>query len=171
MERVYDNQREAILVGYLAGIFDGEGTIGITRVKPKTYKNPRYTGRATLGMCVEPIVKMFQQRYGGAIRVECVPNRRPIYRWALVGNKGVLPFLEEITPYLIEKQERALLLKEYTECVSDKRERTPNGRILPVSEEELAIREDFYQKMKELNAWRAPATTNRENTGDGEVIV
>ena len=170
MERVYDNQREAILVGYLAGVFDGEGTVGITRTQPKNYKNPRYTGRITLGMCVKPIVEKFQERYGGSLRVECVPNRRPVYRWALVGNKIILPFLEEMTPYLIEKQERALLLKEYTLGVSDVKRRTPNGRVLPTSEEELAIREDFYQRMKELNAWRAPATTNRENTGDGEVI-
>lgn len=155
MERVYDNQREAVLVGYLAGVFDGEGTVGITRWIPRDNpaKSPRYTGRITLGMCVKEIVEMFQQRYGGSLRVERVPNRRPVYRWALVGNKIVLPFLEEMTPYLIEKQERAILLKEYTENVSDKRPVSETGRVLRLGEEELAKREDFYQKMKELNAW------------------
>jgi hypothetical protein len=160
----YDNQREAVLVGYLAGILDGEGTIAITKTQPNRYANMRYAARITLGMACKEVIDLFSQRYGGAVRVERVPNRRPIYRWAKVGTQAVMDVLPELTPLLIEKKERAELLMEYCASIDTTRRRGPRGYVLPVSDEELAKREEFYQKMKELNAWRAPTTTNRDDT-------
>jgi hypothetical protein len=173
MTKIYGNQREAVLVGYLAGIIDGEGSISLKKVKPnakRKTKNPTYEGAITLGMVEKRIIELFVERYGGTYRIERVPNRQPIYRYAKVGTKGVLPILEELAPYLIEKRERAEVLMEYYKSINTERNRV-NGKVVQMTDEELSLREDFYQKMKELNAKKAPATTNREDTRESEVIV
>jgi hypothetical protein len=153
MERIYDNQREAVLVGYLAGILDGEGSVSLKKSNANKHrKTPQYEGAVTMGMVYKEIIDLFVQRYGGAVRIERVPNRQPIYRYAKVGTQGVLAILEELTPYLIEKRERAELLMEYYKSIDNTRFRNALGHTLPMSEQELFKREDFYLRMKELNA-------------------
>lgn len=154
MERIYGNQREAVLIGYLAGIVDGEGSfsIAVSRNHPAR-KTPAYYHKVTMGMVYKEIVELFQTRYGGNIREERVQNRKTIFRYVLQNRESIERLLDELTPYLIEKKERAELLKEFVQHAKGyKRVRGEGGRVLPTSEEELAKREDFYQKMKELNA-------------------
>lgn len=157
MDKLYGNQREAVLVGYLAGILDGEGSVSLKKIKPNKHrKTPGYEGAVTLGMVYEEIVQLFVDRYGGTIRVERVPNRRPIYRYAKVGNEGVRNILEELTPYLIEKRERAEMLLEFYDSIDTKRYFAEDGKRLRTSEKELSLREDFYLRMKELNQGKHP---------------
>lgn len=173
MENIQGNQREAILIGYLAGIIDGEGSFSLAKTQPKTrhyegygkqnYVNPIYTAKCTIGMCDGRILELFQNRYGGSIRVECVPNRQPVYRYSLGKRYELKVLIDELAPYLIEKKERAYLLKEFIENTTFGRVKV-NGKVQKTSIEEISKREDFYLKMKELNAKKAPATTNREDT-------
>ena len=157
MERIYDNQREAILVGYLAGILDGEGSVSLKKSSANKHrKTPAYEGAVTLGMVYKDIVQLFVDRYGGTMRVECVPNRQPIYRYAKVGTQGVKTILEELVLFLIEKRERAEMLLEYYDSIDNTRHRNALGQTLPMSEQELSKREDFYLRMKELNARKHP---------------
>ncbi len=161
MNNPHGNQREATLIGYLAGIIDGEGTINITVTKPKGYNNPRYTGRIAIGMVNEEIIDLFHQRYGGSKRVECVPNRKPIYRWMKVGDsQPLIDILEELLPCLIVKKRQAELVLEYIKTKKTSGFQRNQG----IPEEELQRRQDFYLRVKELNAVGAPATTNREDT-------
>ena len=155
---LYDNQREAVLIGYLAGIMDGEGSfsIAVSRNHPAR-KTPAYYHKVTMGMVYKEIVELFQTRYGGSVREERVQNRRPIFRYNLQNREGIEKLLEELTPYLVEKKERAILLKEFVQHAKGySRVRDELGRVIETSEEELAIREDFYQRMKELNSGKHP---------------
>jgi len=100
-------------VAYLAGVFDGEGTVGFYFMKG--------TGRTGLGqwvistsvsMCCKEVLEEFVEVFDGKI-YPC--NRkggvRPVYNWQLKVSR-VEPFLQDIIPYLIEKKEQALLAIE-----------------------------------------------------------
>jgi hypothetical protein len=163
----YDNQREAVLLAYMAGIIDGEGTIGITKVTPKRYTNPRYTARIHFGNVNKDVVEMFANKFGGSVKEERVPNRKLMYRWYRVGNPITKDIVETLIPYLVIKRPQAENVLEFLNTVKATGYQRRDG--VPV--EEIQRREYFFQKAKELNATGAPATTNREDTGDGEVIV
>lgn len=164
----YGNPREAVLLAYLAGIMDGEGTFAITKVKPKGYTNLRYSARITLGMVEEEIIQLFIDRYGGKARVERVHGRKPVYRWARVGDsENTVRVIEELLPYLRAKKKRAEIVLEYIRT----KKTTGFQRSQGVPADELRKREDFYQKVKELNAYGAPATTERDSTREGEATV
>lgn len=156
----YDNQREAVLLAYLAGIIDGEGSIGITKVTPKRYTNPRYTARIMLANVNKEVMELFANTFGGTISEERVPNRQLIYRWRKVGNPITKEVLTKLYPYLIIKKPQATAVLEFLNTVKA----TGFQRNQGVPIEELQRREDFYLKLKELNTVGAPATTNRRDT-------
>ena len=116
MNKNQDNQREAILLSYLAGIIDGEGCIRLQTIKNNPRWNTQYHAAISIGMTDKKVIQMFADRYGSKIGVECVPNRKAVYRWKKAGNKIVPPILTELLPYLIVKKPQAeLVLKYYNE--------------------------------------------------------
>lgn len=153
-----DNQREAIQLAYLAGIIDGEGTIGIVKSNKKNW-NPQYSAGIGIGMSdketVETLLKMFTP--DRKLLIECVPNRKTIYRWRVIGNKAVPPILKIFLPYLRIKREQAEIVIKF--CETRKSDRTKTGKTHFTTPEELQRREEFYQKIKKLNAVGALATT------------
>lgn len=146
-KQLYGNQREAVLLAYMAGILDGEGCFSITKTKPSDCINPRYTGRVMIGMTDKEVISLFYEKFGGSMLIERVQNRKPIYRWKLVGDsERVINFLEKIIPYLICKKPQAEILLEYVK--TKKISGYQKNKGLPI--EELHRREDFYLKIKEL---------------------
>lgn len=116
MKKGQDNQREAILLSYLAGIIDGEGCIRLQTIKNNSRWNIQYHAAISVGMTNKKVIQLFADRYGSKIGVECVPNAKVIYRWKKAGNKIVPPILTELLPYLIIKRPQAkLVLKYYNE--------------------------------------------------------
>ena len=119
-----------------------------------------------LGMTNQNIIKRFIERYGGSYRIECVQgNRKPLYRWVLGGNKQVPRCLEKIYPYLYVKREHAKIVFDF---VSKLKRLDGNEAFCKT---EIGRREDLYLLIKELNSGRAPATTEREGTREGEATV
>ena len=100
-------------LAYLAGIFDGEGSISIARVERKGRKNPRYQLAVSLSICTPYIPNLFKMGFGGSINVqERGGKRRPIWTWR-PGIKEGLCFLEVINPYLRLKKDEALLALQF----------------------------------------------------------
>lgn len=165
-----DNQREAILLSYLAGIIDGEGTIRIGATKPST-KHPNwnivYYASIGLGMSDKRVIELFAKKFGAKLRKECVPNRKIIYRWGTCGNKAVPKILKKLLPYLIVKKKQAELVIKF--CEERKTTGFRRNKKLPISE--LRRRQELYFKIKKLNAVGAPATTKQEDTREGEAMV
>lgn len=152
----YDNPQQAVLLAYMAGIMDGEGTFSITKVQPKGYTNMRYSARVTLGMVEEEIINLFIERYGGKAIVERVQGRKPVYRWAKVGDsENTARIIDELLPYLRAKKDRAKLVLAYIRTKKTRGFQRSKG----VPADELHKREEFYQKVKKLNAYGAAATT------------
>ncbi len=149
-----DNQGQAVLLAYLAGIIDGEGTIRIGRNQPSNKKwNLKYYASISVGMVLKEIPEMFAQEFGANVRIERVPEKRPIYRWGTSGNKTVPRILKQLLPYLRVKKVQAIEVIKFCEeqMIGFKRN---NG--LPI--QELRRRERSYQKVRKLNAVGAAAT-------------
>lgn len=162
------NQREAVQFAYLAGILDGEGCFAIKKTKPlQGRKNPWYSPCISVGMTSEPVIQLLKDTFGGSMRKERArKGYKPIYRWAVTSKRKAIKVLKKVRPYLIEKKEQADVLFDYCKKV-----KAPENRKVGISPEELQFREDAYLLMRKLKESGAPATTERNDTGDGEATV
>ncbi len=178
----HDNQRQAVLLGYLAGIIDGEGCLGIRKVTaPETLRQRKaerigavYSTYISVGMIDKRPLDLLQSYFGGSIREERVPDRRSIWRWAITSRPVALKMLTVLVPYLIVKQGQAeaiikfcsvLPLSKGTEVIEGKK------IYRTVSPQEIQRREEAYQAVRKLNFVGAAATTNRVDSREAEVIV
>jgi len=153
------NQRQAVLVAYLAGIIDGEGCFRIGKA-PKKY-NPVYTAYIQVGMVDKCIPKLLLQTFGGNLREERVLEKRSIWRWTANSRKKVLEISKILEPYLIVKKQHVKLIIDFCENFKNYRVNQYNLHNSPLHSQELQRREDLYLKMKKLNAVGAAATTER----------
>lgn len=152
-ETVFDN--DDILIGYLAGIVDGEGCFRINKIKPSgnnNRTNPGYTASFSLGMRDKRILDLFKNRYGGTLSEERKNGKLSgLHRYKLTGNVQILPLLNEITLMLIEKQERAEVIIEYINSIDSNRKVSDNGTFISMSDQQLKLREHYFLKLKKLN--------------------
>lgn len=157
---IYDNPRQA--APYVAGLFDGEGCICMTRNGPG---GTAYNVRAQIAMVDHRVIKLLQDLFGGSITEERVPNRQLVYRWQLRKQEDFKFFCAIIRPYLLIKGKVMDVALRYL------KEKKDFGRWNPITEEEIQWRKDLYVEVRELNAVGAAATTKRKDTREGEAIV
>lgn len=96
-------------LAYTAGIVDGDGYIGISKTKGKTYHlGYQMSLRVSVANTDELLIRWLHQYYGGHIRRKKVyPNHpRPVWAWT-VASQVALVFLENILPYLRVKKTQA----------------------------------------------------------------
>ena len=86
------------------------------------------------------------------------PTYQIMYRWEVSKRQHVCQIVDLLMPYLVVKSEQASLLKDFCHGWKDGRGGVGERRVM--SPEELQRREDFYLRMKKLNAVGAAATTN-----------
>lgn len=163
MLNVYDNQREADLA-YLAGLIDGEGCISV-----KHYKGGNnYFPWVAVGMTQREGLELLVRVFGGKIREDRTSNRKSImYRWEQNKRADVICVLTAVLPYLRVKKALAILVLAF--CQDGEPIKVGGRGRTSLQEQER--RKDLHWKVKELNNVRAPATTNRENIREDEVIV
>ena len=171
-ELVHGNPMQAARLAYAAGIIDGEGTIRINKTIPKKAGDssdrisPAYDGQICCGMTDRRVLDFLSSMLGGRVREERVPGRLSVWRWAVTGRKNIMKVLDQIQPYLLVKQANAIVLRDLNENW-----KTPWSRQKGVDTEELQRREELYQKMRELNAVGAAATTKQKSSREVEAIV
>jgi len=145
-------------IGWTAGIIDGEGSIGIAKMKRDTVRYT-YQARLTVSNSNLRALEKLQELWGGAIKPMRGNSRqktwRPTFQWTLSGI-NMKKLLQRIIPYLKIKSEQAKLAIHTQERVGGRKGYTVthNGRFLcgpRVSDEELFIRENMFQNMKNLN--------------------
>ena len=117
-----DNQREAFLYSYLAGIIDGEGTIriGLSNKDSRGNVQKCFYASISVGMTDYKVIKLLSDTFGSSVRKESVLNRKLMFRWGTSGNKVVPKIIEKIIPYLIVKKEQAELVIKFCETFKDK---------------------------------------------------
>jgi len=127
-----------IEIGYAAGLFDGEGSVGISK---------RSSGQIFLqvqiSMRCKEIPEWFGNHFGGNAVVykqgKHALGSGPICKWSISGCSAH-EFLEIIAPYLIEKREQAEVALEF-----------PNGTGKRLTSDERKEREYLHRVMKDLH--------------------
>jgi hypothetical protein len=131
-------------LSYLAGIIDGEGSIGIehlspTKGRPKSYYVCRLTVINTNKNLMELLLHFFGGSYNQRKKIE---KRKICYRWHIFG-ENLEKTLDQLIPYLFIKKQQALIVKQYRETV---------GKTgWNVTNEVLNKRKELWLQCKELN--------------------
>ncbi len=134
-------------IAYLAGIIDGEGTIAITKQKPRTgRRNHLYSLRMIVGNTDKKLVDWLVENFGGSCHILREPegNWRRAYQWVL-GSRETYRLLKEMKEYLVIKREQAEIGMEF---YRDTLKRATKGRV-PLWLN--CKREEYFQKMKSLH--------------------
>ena len=163
----HDNQKQTHWA-YIAGIMDADGCFLISKHKRKTPENrkwvvlfertPTYIPSVKISMIEKEAIDFITNEVGfgkynlnGARKGR--PNSKPIYNWYMRG-KHVIPFLENVIPFLKVKKERAQFILQFARNFKN----TKDG-YHGVPDDELDYRETSYIHMRELNGNKVAATT------------
>ncbi len=135
---------EIKILAYLAGIVDGEGSIGIEHLSPtKGRKKDYYVCRLTVVNTAEEIMQLLKFFLGGTYQArKLIPGRKKCFRWHIFG-EGLERALLRLEPYLILKQHQCRVVLTYRKTV---------GKTgWNVTDEVLAKRKELWLFCKELN--------------------
>ena len=122
---------DANRLAYFAGLFDGEGCVNVSEVKPRPGKySPTFQTLAQVSMTDRKSLDLLLSSFGGNVRLVTKKGSRPIWVWR-VYHKAAKRFLEAILPYLIVKKPQAELLIELEKGVWGRggRKRLSDGEI------------------------------------------
>ncbi len=131
-------------LNYLAGILDGEGSIGIEHLSPcKNRVKDYYTCRLCVINTSLTLVNWLKDNFKGQINIrKRVANLKICYRWHIFGTE-LENVLRAVEPFLKLKRKQAQLVLQYRETVAK------TGWI--ISDEILDLRKSYWLKCKELN--------------------
>lgn len=99
---------------YLAGLFDGEGCIGIYKVKRSCRPEPEHIMQVVLASTFKPVLEQITIIHGGNLRVVNTDCWR--LTWSSTKAATILNYM---LPCLIIKREQALLALEYQQLVDE----------------------------------------------------
>jgi len=143
-----DNQMEekrTLTIAYLAGIFDGEGSVYINKtssphsLKLWERKTPNYALNCGVTNSYRGVLEIFQKLFGGSI-YDRKSHQVYDYRIDRIMAKEML---KNLLPYLVIKKEQARIAIEFQETLF--------ATSKEVSEEKLEYRDSVYFKIKSLN--------------------
>jgi hypothetical protein len=171
---------EKITLQYIAGFFDGEGSIGIyyhNKAKDGFHLRTQLTNNENKDAL--RLVNYLMNKFGGNLSEQITLSGRVKYNWQLNSDKAVY-FLRKIEPYLIFKKDQAIIAINWQEqrppLIRDRRGRIQIKRkrridfdiktsrlIKALKKEDLATvlekQKDLINVAKEL----MPLKTTKEN--------
>jgi len=153
---------KAVKLAWLAGIFDGEGTITTTKNHGTTRPllQVTNTNQALLTEVQTLLYALIKRQVRACRQKPSVLSTKPCYYLYVTKQSEVKIVLEALLPYLIAKREQAILLLEYVTIRLARREANPH-QSAPYNQ-----REDILStKIKEIS--RYPG--NRESVESGGV--
>jgi hypothetical protein len=147
---------DKVLLAYAAGIFDGEGSVGIRLIKKKGATEAKYHSvTVSITSTDTALTDWLQCHFGGRVnqnhRENADRNYKDAWKWLLLARHAAA-FLEAIRPYLIVKAHQARVALELRDLVGA-------GRATPVTPELFARREALRLELKALNRRGRPADT------------
>jgi hypothetical protein len=154
-----DNQRQAQVWIYAAGIMDSDGCFMIAKYMRKT--GNYYLPLVKITMIKDGAINYITKETGlGRISItgprKSRPNSQPLFEWTITNRPDLMKFLNGIMPYLQNKKDRAEHLLNYCKNAEY---RFYGSRYHTLGMDEVQYREDSYQKMRELNSIKAAAST------------
>jgi hypothetical protein len=138
---------------YVAGLFDGEGSLGLYQSREKRNRINRTPGfrfymKANLSNSYSPILIELQDMFGGDIQVMTSSSSdHPVYSWRIEGRKARI-FLKKIRKYSRIKRPQIELALEYLTYLDN----IGNVRWHPISERSKIITKkiNYVRKFKAL---------------------
>ncbi len=103
---------------YIAGILDGEGYIGLTRDNTAG----RYRPRVVISNCNLPLLVYIQTIIGGRLHKKTRIGTR--YQGYNLSIRHFMEWLPQITPYLVGKKNKSVLLMEALKILAVRRKKT-----------------------------------------------
>ena len=126
---------------YVAGLFDGEGHIGVG--SPRS--NPHGQVRVSISNSCLPVLTRLKTQYKGSIyEISGSLRKRRIYQWQISNKRGQIRFLKDIHPHLIIKQLQVEHALEWLKLIGP-----PGKHVAP---ETLNKRQVLTEAIKILNA-------------------
>lgn len=169
---MHDNQSQAHWA-YIAGVMDSDGCFMITKHNRKTTRknhphnvdgwSPVYLASVKISQVEPEAIDLVHKELGyGTVTIigarPSRPNSKPLIQWGIRKRKDLIPFLENILPYLRIKKNRAEFLLRY--CKNAAFLETSRGPgYWGLDKDELVYREESYQAMRKLNGKNAGAET------------
>lgn len=105
-------------LAYIAGLFDGEGTISLIgnqghRTKPAP--NGYVSARVEISNTNRVLIDWLQVRLGGQVHTtgKYSPTCKQGYKWRAAMTQPALDILEAVLPYLVIKRAQAEIVLEY----------------------------------------------------------
>jgi LAGLIDADG endonuclease len=149
---------------WMAGFFDGEGCVSISRSQRKVKRgltSYSYILQVAVSQKNAAPLEIFYERFGGSL-FDYTSHGVTYWRWQLWSNYAA-PMLETLLPYLVVKKDVAELGLRFYRTMKAQHElyrQTQDGERdhlgyltgTVYSNEEMAIREEFYQQARKLNA-------------------
>jgi len=153
--------------GYLAGFVDGEGTLTIAKRRRHSGRSIEYSVRVSISNTNKEILETIQDVWGGTLATQFPddPSWKPSHDliWT---NAAAVAVLTQIAPHLGIKSSHAVALLGFQVHIRRcGRTRDAKGRLRPLSESQLEIREIFYRRLKRLNARGAKPPSSRPEAG------
>jgi hypothetical protein len=134
------------MLAYMAGFFDAEGCVAVTRhnfVTKDRVKRSRYTLQCNVSQKSIGVIEMFHEYFGGGI----YKTKDNIHRW-YISSFDALKFLRQIEPYLIEKKEEAQIAINFQSRLT--KGKRMNDRYHLMSDKEVDFRESQYLLLKKM---------------------
>lgn len=143
-------------LAYFAGLFDGEGSISIAKVKCTRIRNPSVSFYYRLQVCLvnndRPVVEWLKSQFGGSI---CVRNmkgaRMETHCWSCCCQQG-LRFLQQVFPYLHIKRRQAEVAIKF-----QLGKRSPKG-IVQLGKKQIAEQQKARDDIMRMNGHKKDAT-------------
>jgi len=136
-------------LAYLAGFFDGEGCITISRIRDKSGSLILMISNTN-----ETIIKLIAKWFKGDIMyIKQKDNRKEAWTFKAYSQDAEI-FLKAIYPYLLIKKEQAHIGLEYQKLIGtkgtryNKIRRLTKNKILPTI---LKLREELFKQIRFLN--------------------
>ena len=118
------NQNESVTTNtsslsnaYIAGMFDGEGSSYIIRVKQSKQSRGKgfyYRATISLGSTSKSLAETLKEKFGGSWRERPPHNGNlPMYEWCLQDNMSKEKFLLAVLPYLITKVRQSKIVLDF----------------------------------------------------------
>lgn len=135
-----------LTASYLAGLVDGEGYIGLMRLRGnyragRTSREFYFRPTLKIAMTDRKTIEWLYNSFGGTFSVrKAHHNSRESYCWALAKHQ-TLTFIEKIYPYLKTKRKQAELILQYP----------LNKAGTPLSDEIYNRRAELSEQIRSLN--------------------
>lgn len=129
------------LVGYIAGLIDGEGCIRLHQQRHPGYANESYSPQLQIGMTYQPLLDWLVEHVGGRyVRHRRKDGSKDLYNWRIHGPNTVT-LLRATYPYLVVKRAQADVIFEFAVTGTTVGEWEGRGQSADLLERRRALKE------------------------------